>query len=289
MYCEFYGFSEKPFTITPNPRFIFLSNNHREAFARLVYGVATHAGFIAMTGEVGTGKTTLLRALLSQLDEQKYCSGLVFNSCLSGDQLLAAICDEFRVESAEQNNYARLDALNRFLLEQHTAGRTVVLVIDEAQNLAPDALEQLRMISNLETERDKLIQIILAGQPELNDILGRHDLRQLNQRITVRCGLTPMGLSDTDDYIQHRLKTAGCRIPGFFPRDTVKKIYRFSRGVPRLINVVCEQALVMAWTRESLTVNSSIVSQVLAALRPNQGRRGWFRRIVARLSSGKVA
>ncbi len=287
MYCEFYGFSEKPFAITPNPGFIYLSSNHREAFARLVYGVDTRAGFIAMTGEVGTGKTTLLRALLSRLDEGKYRSGLIFNSCLSGDQLLAAICDEFRVEPVERNNYSRLDALNRFLLEQHTAGRTAVLVIDEAQNLGPEALEQLRMISNLETERDKLVQIILAGQPELDDMLGRHDLRQLNQRITVRCRLAPMGLTETDEYIRHRLKTAGCRIPGFFPRQTVKKIHRYSRGIPRLINVVCEQTLVAAWTRESLTVNSAIVSQVIAELRPGWGSGGWLRRLVARLNRGR--
>lgn len=287
MYCEFYGFSEKPFTITPNPRFIFLSSNHREALAHLVYGIETHAGFIAMTGEVGTGKTTLLRALLTQLEPEKYRSALIFNPCLSGEQLLAAICREFSVEADEKNSFAYLDALNRFLLEQHAAGRTVVLVIDEAQNLAPDVLEQLRMISNLETEQDKLIQIILAGQPELNDLLARHDLRQLSQRITVRCHLAPMGLSDTTEYIQHRLKVSGCRIPGFFPRRAVKKIYRFSKGIPRLINVACEQALVLAWTREQLAVSGSIVSEVIAATYPSSGRRGWLQRVLVWLRAGK--
>ncbi|NVN92642.1 MAG: AAA family ATPase [Desulfuromonadales bacterium] len=287
MYCEFYGFSEKPFTITPNPRFIFLSSNHREALAHLVYGIETHAGFIAMTGEVGTGKTTLLRALLTQLEPEKYRSALIFNPCLSGEQLLVAICREFCVEVDEKNSFAYLENLNRFLLEQHAAGRTVVLVIDEAQNLTPDVLEQLRMISNLETEQDKLIQIILAGQPELDELLGRHDLRQLCQRITVRCRLTPMGLDDTNEYIQHRLKISGCRIPDFFPRRAVKKIYRFSQGIPRLINVVCEQALVFAWTRENLAVSSSIVSQVIAATYPSTGRRGWVHRIVAWLRAGK--
>lgn len=287
MYREFYGFSEKPFTITPNPRFIFLSSNHREALAHLVYGVDAHAGFIAMTGEVGTGKTTLLRALLSQLEPEKYRSALIFNPCLSGKQLLAAICREFCVEASKKNNFGYLDALNRFLLAQHTAGRIVVLVIDEAQNLAPDVLEQLRMISNLETEQDKLIQIILAGQPELNDLLGRHDLRQLSQRITVRCSLAPMGLNDTDEYIQHRLKISGCRIPGFFPRNAVKKIFRFSQGIPRLINVACEQALVLAWTQESLAVSSAIVGQAIAATQTTYNRRGWLQRMVAWLRAGK--
>jgi general secretion pathway protein A len=287
MYCEFYGFSEKPFTITPNPRFIFLSSNHREALAHLVYGIDTHAGFISMSGEVGTGKTTLLRALLSQLDTEKYSSALIFNPCLSGEQLLAGICREFCVEPAERNSFGYLDVLNQFLLEQHITGRTVVLVIDEAQNLAPDVLEQLRMISNLETEQDKLIQIILAGQPELNDLLGRHDLRQLSQRITVRCRLTPMGLDDTNEYIQHRLKISGCRIPGFFPRNAVKKIFRFSQGIPRLINVACEQALVLAWTQESLAVSSSIAGQVIAAAQPAYRRRKWLQRIVAWLRAGK--
>ena len=287
MYCEFYGFSEKPFAITPSPAFLYLSGGHREAFVRLVYGVETRAGFIAMTGEVGSGKTTLLRALLSKLDEQKYRSGLIFNSFLSGDQLLAAICDELRVEPPQKNNYAFLEALNSFLLKQHENGRIVTLIIDEAQNLKPEALEQLRMISNLETERDKLIQIILAGQPELDDMLERHDLRQLNQRIMVRCRLIPLDLSETGEYIQHRLKTAGCRIPGFFSRDAIKKVQRFSSGVPRLINVVCEQALVMAWTRESLTVDVSIIDQVIATMRSGQEKRGWFRRATSRLGIGK--
>lgn len=279
MYCEFYGLSEKPFTITPNPRFIFLSRNHREAFAHLLYGIDTHAGFIAMTGEVGTGKTTLLRALLSQLDPEKYRSALIFNPCLSGTQLLAAICRELCVKVPRKNSLGYLDSLNRFLLEEHREGRTVVLVIDEAQNLTPELLEQLRMISNLETEEDKLIQIILAGQPELDDLLGRHDLRQLSQRITVRCRLTPMGLNDTSDYIRHRLRIAGCRIPNFFHPKAVRKIQRHSGGIPRLINVACEQALVMAWTRESLAVSPAMVSQVIAEARSSRGSWGWRRRM----------
>jgi len=287
MYCDFFGFSEKPFTITPNPHFVFLSSIHREAFARLLYGVDSHAGFIALTGEVGTGKTTMLRTLLAQLDPEKYTSALIFNPCLSGEQLLAGICRELGVEADEKDRSGYLDALNRFLIEQNSAGRTVVLVIDEAQNLAPDVLEQVRMISNLETERDKLIQIILAGQPELNDVLRRHDLRQLNQRITVRSRLTPIKLDDAAHYINHRLKISGSRIPDIFSPAAVKRIYRFSHGIPRLINVACEQALVMAWTRERLSVSSSMAAEVIAELQSSDGREGIWKRISRRLFAGK--
>lgn len=287
MYCDYFGFSEKPFTITPNPHFVFLSGIHREAYARLLYGVDSHAGFIALTGEVGTGKTTMLRTLLTQLDPEKYTSALIFNSCMSGEQLLAGICREYGIDAVEPSRSAYIDALYTFLIEQNSSGRTVVLVIDEAQNLAPDVLEQVRMISNLETERDKLIQIILAGQPELNVVLRRHDLRQLNQRITVRCRLTPMKLDDTTRYINHRLKISGSRIPDIFSPAAVRRIYRFSRGIPRLINVACEQALVMAWTRETLSVSPSIAAEVIAELQPDDEREGLWSRILHRLFAGK--
>ncbi|KAB0672031.1 AAA family ATPase [Oryzomonas sagensis] len=287
MYCDFFGFTEKPFTITPNPHFIYLSGNHREAFAHLLYGIDSHAGFIAMTGEVGTGKTTVLRTLLSQLDPEKYKSALIFNPCLSGEQLLASICRDFGIETAEKNSFAYLEALNRYLLEQNAAGRTLVLVVDEAQNLAPEVLEQVRLISNLETEQDKLIQIILAGQPELDDVFNRHDLRQLNQRITVRCRLSPMGLDDTKEYISHRVKISGSRIPRLFSPGAVKQIYRFSGGIPRLINVACEQALLLAWTRESLTVTPDIAARVIAAAGAVAPRRGLWERITGRFFSGK--
>jgi len=287
MYCDYFGFSEKPFTITPNPHFVFLSSIHREAYARLLYGVDSHAGFISLTGEVGTGKTTMLRTLLTQLDPEKYTSALIFNPCMSGEQLLAGICREYGVEAGEQNRSGYLDALYTFLIDQNSAGRTVVLVIDEAQNLEPDVLEQVRMISNLETEQDKLIQIILAGQPELNDVLRRHDLRQLNQRITVRCRLTPMKLDDTIRYINHRLKISGSRIPDIFPPAAVRRIYRFSHGIPRLINVACEQALVMAWTREVRSVSPSIAAEVIAELQPDDERKGLWFRILQRLFAGK--
>ena len=279
MYCDFFGFNEKPFTITPNPHFVFLSNIHREAFARLLYGVDSHAGFIALTGEVGTGKTTMLRTLMSHLDQKKYCSAFIFNSHLSRVQLLASICSEFEIELKQKNAAGYLEALNEFLLERNREGKTVVLVIDEAQVLRPDVLEQIRMISNLETERDKLVQIILAGQPELNTILGRHDLRQLNQRITMRCQLVPMDYADTAEYIRHRIKLAGSRNPELFSKGAVNRIFRFSKGYPRLINVVCEQALVMAWTEESLSVTPSIASRVIAEAGTPFGKASWWETI----------
>ncbi|MDD2899384.1 MAG: AAA family ATPase [Desulfuromonadaceae bacterium] len=287
MYCDFFGFSEKPFTITPNPHFVYLSGIHREVFARLLYGVDSHAGFIALTGEVGTGKTTMLRTLLSQLDPEKYTCALIFNPCMSGEQLLAGVCREFTITAEEQHRSGYLEALNRFLIEQNAAGRTVVLVIDEAQNLDPDVLEQVRLISNLETERDKLIQIILAGQPELDDILRRHNLRQLNQRITVRCRLKPMDMDDTTRYINHRLRISGSRIPDIFSSAAIKRIFRFSRGTPRLINVACEQALVVAWTRETTNVTRAIAAEVIDELHQGNDRDGLYSRIVRWLFAGK--
>jgi general secretion pathway protein A len=287
MYCDFFGFSEKPFTITPNPHFMYLSNTHREAFARLLYGVDSHAGFIALTGEVGTGKTTILRTLMGHLDHGKYRNALILNSHLSRVQLLSNICSEFEIHVKHKSSAGYLDALNRFLLEQNTLGKTVVLVIDEAQNLKPDVLEQVRLISNLETERDKLIQIILAGQPEFNDILKRHDLRQLNQRITIRSNLSPMDFLDTAEYIKHRIKLAGGRNPELFSKDAIKKIFKFSRGFPRLINVVCEQALVMAWTEESPAVSPLIASIVIAEADTASGRDGVWGRITAWCRRGK--
>ncbi len=289
MYCDFFGFSEKPFTITPNPHFVFLSTTHRETFARLLYGVDSHAGFIALVGEVGTGKTTMLRTLLGQLDPEKYTSALIFNPCMSGEQLLAAICREYGIETppAEQNRAGYLHQLNSYLIERNGEGQTVVLVIDEAQNLEPEVLEQVRMISNLETERDKLIQIILAGQPELNGILRRHDLRQLNQRITVRCRLTAMSFDDTEQYINHRLHISGSRIPGIFTQGAMRRIYRFSNGIPRLINVACEQALVMAWTRDQVHVTPGIAGEVIAELKGDEHRSRFWSRLLNHFFSGK--
>ena len=250
MYTKYFGFNEKPFTLTPNPRFIFLSKNHKEAFAHLLYGINNHYGFIELTGEVGTGKTTVLRTLMGQLQDENYRTALIFSPCLTGVELLRSINTEFGINCTSEYSNELLVDLNRFLLEESSEGRTVVLVIDEAQNLQPDVLEQLRLISNLETENDKLIQIILAGQPELEILLGRSDLRQLNQRIAVRYKLCSMNMCETRSYIRQRMEVAGETGGVSFSNYSIKLIYFATRGVPRLINILCDRVLLIAYGDE---------------------------------------
>jgi general secretion pathway protein A len=261
MYTTYFGFNEKPFTLTPNPRFMYLSNNHKEAFAHLLYGINNHYGFIELVGEVGTGKTTILRSLLGQLQDENYRCALIFNPCLTGVELLRNINSEFGLVASSEYSNELLTELNRFLLKETEEGRTVVLVIDEAQNLQPEVLEQVRLISNLETENDKLIQIILAGQPELEALLERPDLRQLNQRIAVRYKLMPMSRDETRAYIRHRMEVAGETGGVSFSKTALKLIYLYSRGVPRLVNILCDRSLVIAYGNEKRLVTSAIVTQ----------------------------
>ncbi|SNB46101.1 ExeA family protein [Geobacter sp. DSM 9736] len=274
MYQEFYGFKEKPFTITPNPRFIFLSKHHREAFAHLLYGIDQHAGFIGLIGEVGSGKTTVLRALLNQLADDRYRTAFIFNPCLSAHELLRSINKEYGIRGEGLSIAELHEELNRFLLTENAAGRTVVLVIDEAQNLESQVLEQIRLISNLETETDKLIQIILAGQPELGSLLEQPRLRQLAQRISVRYQLLPMDQEDTGAYIAHRLEVAGgWRAAEFAPR-AVKLIYNYTKGLPRLINIACDRALLIGFTEESRTITPAIAAEAIRELtRSSSGMR----------------
>lgn len=278
MYCDSFGFREKPFTITPNPQFIFLSKNHKEAFAHLLYGIDNHAGFIELTGEVGTGKTTVLRTLLNQLDADSYRTALIFNPPLSALELLRGINREFGISSDQADNAGLLESLNRFLLQENAAGRTVVLVIDEAQNLEPQVLEQIRLISNLETEREKLIQIVLAGQPELREKLKGRELRQLSQRITVRYHLDPMDFRDTIEYVEHRVEVAAGRRLNIFTRRALRKIYRYSGGLPRLINVVCDRALLVAYSKGRGEVDAKIAAAAIADVR-REGSGRLLRRI----------
>jgi len=281
MYCDYFGFTEKPFNVTPNPRFIFLSKNHREAFAHLLYGIDNHAGFVELTGEVGTGKTTVLRTLLTQLDDDNHRTALILNPSLSPVELLRSINREYNIPWEGMNRAELLDALNRFLLAENREGRTITLVVDEAQNLEPAALEQIRLISNLETETDKLIQIVLVGQPELGTLLGRPELRQLAQRITVRYSLSPMDFEDTATYIDHRVKVAGGWGTISFKPAALKRIYRFSGGIPRLINIACDRSILIAYTDERREVSARMVGRAIAELKGKEKKGSPASRIAA--------
>lgn len=274
MYLSYYGFQEKPFTITPNPRFIFLSKNHREAFAHLLYGVRSQAGFMMLTGEIGTGKTTILRGLLHELGDVEYRAALILNPCLSATELLRAVNREFGLPDSGSKSEL-LQLLNQFLLEHHRQGRTVLLVIDESQNLDADVLEQIRLISNLETDTQKLIQIILSGQPEFSEILRRKELRQLAQRITVSYHLRPMDNQDVRSYIQHRLIVAGFWGKSLFTSSAMRLIYRYSGGTPRLINILCDRALLVGYTEEAREIGARTVTKAHKELRLPLSPRRW--------------
>ncbi|MDD2852155.1 MAG: AAA family ATPase [Desulfuromonadaceae bacterium] len=263
MYTKYFGFIEKPFTLTPNPRFIFLSKHHKEAFAHLLYGINNHYGFIELVGEVGTGKTTVLRTLLSQLNEDNYRSALIFNPCLTGVELLRKINHEFGLNAENECANELLDELNRFLLKENARGITVVLVIDEAQNLTPSVLERLRLISNLETEDDKLIQIVLAGQPELSALLALPELRQLNQRIAVRYRLKSLNIGETRAYIRHRMVVAGETGGVMFSGAAIRLVHLFSGGLPRLINNMCDRALLVGYGNEQRRIGAGMVFRAL--------------------------
>jgi general secretion pathway protein A len=259
MYLVHFGFTEWPFSNTPDPRFVYLSPRHEEALAHLLYGVRERGGFVQLTGEVGTGKTTTCRYLLSQLPEGVDVA-LVLNPMLTPEELLATVCDELGAAYPPQarTRKAFVDALYRHLLAAHGRGRRTVLIVDEAQNLSPEALEQLRLLTNLETATDKLLQIILIGQPELTALLARTQLRQVSQRITARYHLLPFAERDTRAYIARRLQIAGQSLNIFEP-GAVLAIHRASRGVPRLINVICDRALLGAFSEGRRTVSARVV------------------------------
>ena len=279
MYTSFFGINEKPFSITPDPRYLFMSERHGEALAHLVYGVTESGGFIQLTGEVGTGKTTLVRSLLLNRMPDNADVAVVLNPQLSVVEFLATICEELHIEVAHNRGSVKAltDALNRHLLKAHAEGRRTILVVDEAQNLAPAVLEQVRLLTNLETAKQKLLQIILIGQPELRDLLARNDLRQLAQRITARYHLEPLSREETASYIEHRLKVAGALGEVFDPAAK-KEIYRLSQGVPRLVNVICDRALLGAYARESRRVNPRLVRLAAAEVKGELERSPWVRR-----------
>lgn len=258
MYIDFYGLTESPFNLTPDTNFLFPSRVHREVLTHLLYGVNSRKGFIMVTGEIGSGKTTLCRALLMKLGPNTEVA-LVLNSFLSELELLRTINEELGIRSTGSTKKELIDELNDFLLHQRMKGKNVALVIDEAQNLSFPVLEQIRMLSNLETEKEKLLQIVLVGQPELRRLLGSPRLRQLNQRITVRHHVTPLTRKETVQYIYHRLSVAGSSGKIVFSNSALNEIYRFSGGIPRMINVVCDQALLGGYVANSMKLDRKIV------------------------------
>ncbi|MFQ5542391.1 MAG: AAA family ATPase [Candidatus Binatia bacterium] len=266
MYEEFYGLKEKPFNLTPDPRFFFLSENHREAFEHLLYGIREKEGFILITGEVGTGKTTLCRALLNKLGSNATDSALVFNPMVSEQELLQCILSDFGVQSSATTKKELLDELNQFLLRQLTMNRNSVLIIDEAQNLALPVLEEVRILSNLETEKEKLLQIILMGQLELKDKLSLPRLRQLNQRISIRYQLQPLGRKEIPRYIQHRLMVAGSTGDIHFTSGAAQEIGRYSQGIPRLINLASDRALLAGYAEQNRKIQRRTVVKGLKSL-----------------------
>jgi len=265
VYNQFYGFREAPFNITPDPRFLFFSDKHREAFNHVLFGIRERKGFIQITGEVGAGKTTVCRAILAELGD--HCkTALILNPMLTATQLMRTILTELGLESRRADRAENLDVLNRFLLEQAAANNDVVLLIDEAQDLDDELLEQVRLLSNLETDQRKLLQIVLIGQPELRDKLNRRGLRQLRQRITVRYHLSPLDREETGRYIAHRLKVAGADgVPQFSPW-AIRRIHGYSHGVPRLINAVCDKALLYGYVNGTYELKGRAVRQAIREL-----------------------
>jgi len=261
MYSEYFGLTELPFSIAPDPRYLYMSDQHREALAHLVYGLHSDGGFVLLTGEVGTGKTTVCRCLLEQIPENTDVA-FVLNPKLSVEELLATICDELGIHYPEGNTSIKVfvDHINAYLLKAHAQGRKTVLILEEAQNLSTDVLEQVRLLTNLETNQCKLLQIIMLGQPELKDMLSRPELRQLAQRITARYHLSSLPRKEVAAYVNHRLAVAGTR-NRLFPPSTIGKLFRLSGGIPRLINLLCDRALLGAYVQGQDRVDKPTLSQ----------------------------
>lgn len=280
MYQKHFGLTGRPFSIAPDPRFLYMSRQHREALAHLLYGVGEGGGFVQLTGEVGTGKTTICRCLLEQLPEHVDMA-LILNPRVNAQELLASLCDELHIAYTRDTTSikALTDVLSAYLLDSHARGRRTVLMIDEAQNLSADALEQVRLLTNLETTREKLLQIILVGQPELRSLLARDELRQLSQRITARYHLEPISREETAAYIRHRLQVCGAGEP-IFTDSAIDLVHRFSAGVPRLINVLCDRAMLGAFVEGKRRIEVPIVRKAAGEVLPEEGldargKHGW--------------
>lgn len=267
IYNAYFGFSENPFNISPDPEFLYRSPQHEEALANLIYGVRSRKGFIVLTGEVGTGKTTMLECLRDYLDSQRTEFAFIFNSRLTPDQFFEMMAFDFELECNRKSKTEILFALNSLLIQQAERGRTCVLIVDEAHNLEWEVLEEIRLLGNLENRQGKLLQIILAGQPELDRKLDAPNLRQLKQRIVLRCGLNPLTPDESSAYIQTRLARVGMTRQTVFPPEVLEEIYKRARGIPRLINLLCDNLLVTAFAMEQRTTSIDMLDEVCHDLR----------------------
>jgi len=270
VYLEYFGLTEAPFDITPNPRFMFYSAKHREAFNHLLFGIRERKGFVQLTGEVGAGKTTLCRAMLEKLDH-RFATALILNPVMSSDELMKAIAMEFGIKVAGLDRLETLSCINAFLLEQVEQGKETLLIIDEAQDLTDELLEQVRLLSNLETDNRKLLQIVLMGQPELRDRLNNYKLRQLRQRITVRYHLSSLTGAEVAQYVQHRLHVSGGNGLPCFTRPALWRVHHYSKGIPRLVNALCDKALLAGYVQRSGRINFRMVGQAIRELEGNIG------------------
>jgi general secretion pathway protein A len=290
MYTAFFGLGEKPFAITPDPRYLYLSERHAEALAHLLYGINESGGFIQLTGEVGTGKTTVVRTLLSRVPHHADVA-VILNPRVTPVEFLLTICEELGVvigDSDRDSVKAMVDALNRRLLSAHAQGRRIIVIVDEAQNLSAEVLEQVRLLTNLETPTQKLLQIILIGQPELRELLDRTELRQVAQRITGRYHLKPLSREETQGYVRHRLRVAGAS-GEIFTGAALNEVFRLSSGIPRVINVSCDRALLGAYTRETRTVTASLVRRAAGEVYGRRFVPRWLAWFAGALAIGALA
>ncbi len=289
MYTSFFGLGEKPFAITPDPRYLFMSERHAEALAHLLYGINEAGGFIQLTGEVGTGKTTVVRSLLERMPGHADVA-VILNPQLTPVEFVLTICEELGIFMRDEDASSikdLVDLLNRRLLEAHAKGRRVVVIVDEAQNLTPETLEQVRLLTNLETASQKLLQIILIGQPELREVLSRVELRQLAQRITGRYHLDPLSRAETAAYVNHRLKVAGSATGDVFSTAALREVHRLSNGIPRIINVICDRALLGAFTQEQHRIGPPLVRAAAGEVYGRPFNAPWMKLLVG--ASGAVA
>jgi len=265
MYTDFFSLSEKPFSVAPDPRFLYLTPAHREALASLIYGIREKMGIVCLIGEVGTGKTTLLYKLMGDLDEN-IRAAYIFNSKVTFKELLMATSSQLGLRWERKSAFLLLEELRRFLTRQMLDGKIIALIIDEAQNLTPSLLEHIRLLSNMETPRQKLLQILLVGQPELGQKLRGNKLRQLRQRITSLRFISPLEEEDTRSYILHRLKIAGANSPNIFSPEAISRIFQYSRGVPRLINTLCDNAMLIGYGTGKKTIEEVVIDEAIADL-----------------------